>query len=169
MQSISHYQSPLGQMTLVSDEEALIGLWFDDQMDAGAMHLTAGSKGESDFLKRCRNDLDRYFRGEKRTLDFPIILQGTAYQKLIWQYVMQIPYGQTMTYGDIAGRMAQDGHPTSPRAVGQAVGRNRLLLVVPCHRVVAARGLGGYAAGLERKKALLKLEGSIRTHEEKAG
>ncbi|MEX1307110.1 MAG: methylated-DNA--[protein]-cysteine S-methyltransferase [Eubacteriales bacterium] len=101
------------------------------------------------------SDLIAFFRGEKRTLDIPYVLEGTDFQKLIWQTIAKIPYGETRSYKEVA-MMA--GRPNAQRAVGNVCNKNRLLLLVPCHRVVAAHGLGGYGGNLEAKKWLLNNE-----------
>ena len=101
------------------------------------------------------SDLVAFFRGEKRILDIPYELSGTDFQKLVWRTIATIPYGETRSYQEVA-MMA--GHPNAQRAVGNVCNKNRLLLLVPCHRVVAAHGLGGYGGNLEAKKWLLDNE-----------
>jgi methylated-DNA-[protein]-cysteine S-methyltransferase len=156
------YASPLGDITLAAREDALVGLWFVGQKyDLGT--LFSHGEGDSPALASARAWLDRYFAGEKPSLDDlpPLAPDGTAFQRLVWDELLTIPYGQTTTYGAIARRIAEStGRSTSARAVGAAVGRNRISIIVPCHRVLGADGsLTGYAGGVERKAALLKLEG----------
>jgi methylated-DNA-[protein]-cysteine S-methyltransferase len=100
--------------------------------------------------------LDEYLAGQRRVFDLPFRAEGTLFQQDVWAVLRQVEYGTTTTYGEIA---AQVGRPGAARAVGAAVGRNPLSLVIPCHRVVGATGLAGYAGGLDRKRHLLALEG----------
>ena len=162
MQYIHHYKSPLGLVTMASDGEALTGLWFDGQKYFGS---TLDPFPEEDKELPVFADADRwldlYFDGEIPEFLPPLHLAGTAFQKAVWEILLTIPYGQTTTYGAIARKIAaQNGLPRmSAQAVGGAVGRNPISLMVPCHRVVGADGsLTGYAGGIEKKKALLKLE-----------
>lgn len=160
MEYINHYLSPLGPITLASDGSSLTGLWFD-----GQQHDRSTLKGmpiEEDLpvFALTRTWLDTYFRGAVPDFLPPISLQGTPYQKAVWNILMTIPYGKTVTYGSIADRLSsQPGNHMSAQAVGGAVGRNPISLIVPCHRVVGADGnLTGYAGGIEKKKALLAME-----------
>ncbi len=158
-----HYESPLGGITLAADGECLTGLWFD-----GQEHFAGGldprhAEGRLPVFDLAVRWLDAYFSG--RVPDFmpPLRLRGTAFRKAVWEILLTIPYGHTATYGEIAEKVAiQMGIPRmSARAVGGAVGRNPIGLIVPCHRVVGADGsLTGYAAGVERKRWLLELEGA---------
>ncbi|MBR1758395.1 MAG: methylated-DNA--[Lachnospiraceae bacterium] len=161
MTYLNHYASPLGQVTLASDGQSLIGLWFDGQAHFGST-ITKGAV-EQDllvFAQTCKW-LDLYFAGEAPDFTPPLRFLGTPFQKEVWNLLLTIPYGQTTTYGALAlalarkqGRMSQ-----SAQAVGGAVARNPISLIVPCHRVVGANGsLTGYAGGLEKKKWLLALE-----------
>lgn len=162
MEYIHHYKSPLGPITLASDGEALTGLWFDGQKYFGS---TLGPSPTEVKELRIFTDADRwldlYFSGKVPEFLPCLRLSGTAFQKAVWEILLTIPYGQTTTYGAIAKKItAQNGLPRmSAQAVGGAVGRNPISLMVPCHRVVGADGsLTGYAGGIEKKKALLKLE-----------
>jgi methylated-DNA-[protein]-cysteine S-methyltransferase len=112
-------------------------------------------KGDSSMHKYLKQ-LQEYVDGLRRTFDLPLHVQGTAFQKKVWKAALSIPYGTTKTYGQIA---RQIGHPKASRAVGTALGKNPVCVVVPCHRVVSSTGLGGYAHGLSVKKQLLELEG----------
>lgn len=165
MDCIHHYSSPLGGITLASDGEALIGLWFDGQKYfAGTLGREYEEKDRPVF-DRADRWLDVYFRG--RTPDFtpPLRMRTTPFRRLIWEILRTIPHGHTTTYGAVADEAARRmGVPRmSAQAVGGAVGHNPIALIIPCHRVVGADGsLTGYAGGLETKLALLRLEGADR-------
>lgn len=160
-----HYQSPLGGITMASDGNALTGLWFDGQKHF-AQTLTADHTEK--FLpvfEEADRWLNLYFSG--RVPDFTPALNpaGTPFRKAVWNILLTVPCGQTVTYGQIADRLAeQDGTgPVSARAVGGAVGHNPVSLIIPCHRVVGAGGrLTGYAGGLDRKERLLQLEQAMK-------
>lgn len=159
---MGRYDSPLGPITLAGEDGALTGLWFDGQKYFGA-GLPAGTpEGEPPVFRQVRAWLDRYFRGEDPGPAPPLAPAGTAFQRAVWEVLREIPYGRTATYGQVAQAAGRGlGRNTSPRATGSAVGRNPISLLIPCHRVVGAGGsLTGYAGGLERKEALLKLEGA---------
>lgn len=147
--------SPIGDLTLVAEDDHLVGLYL-----TGQRHLPRIDAPRSDrLLPRVKEQLTAYFAGQLQEFDVPIRLQGTAFQLQVWRALQAIPYGQTWSYGRIA---EQIGRPTASRAVGLANGRNPISLVVPCHRVVGSDGkLVGYGGGLERKELLLALE---RTH-----
>lgn len=143
------YTSPLGNILLQCNDHALTGLWLDREFPEGV-------NSEKPILLRAQVWLDAYFRGENPALDLPLEPEGTAFQKEVWQILLTIPYGGFMTYGEIAGKL---GRRMSAQAVGGAVGRNPIALMIPCHRVLGAKGaLTGFGYGLERKKRLLDLE-----------
>ena len=159
---MGRYDSPLGPITLAGEDGALTGLWFDGQKYFGA-GLPAGTpEGEPPVFRQVRAWLDRYFRGEDPGPAPPLAPAGTVFPRAVWEVLREIPYGRTATYGQVAQAAGRGlGRNTSPRAAGSAVGRNPISLLIPCHRVVGAGGsLTGYAGGLERKEALLKLEGA---------
>ena len=106
--------------------------------------------------RRPRLQLEEYFAGERKEFDVPMELDGTPFQREVWTELTRIPYGETISYGELARRV---GRPNGPRAVGQANGRNPIPIVVPCHRVLASNGIGGYGGGLKVKRALLAVEG----------
>ena len=108
------------------------------------------------MLKETASQLDEYFAGERTDFDIPMELDGTEFQRDVWNELSRIPYGETISYGELARRV---GRPNGPRAVGQANGRNPVAVIVPCHRVLASNGIGGYGGGLEVKRELLALEG----------
>lgn len=161
MQYISHYPSPIGNILLAADEKGLTGLWFEGQkyfaLDLDKEH----EEKEISLLEKVKKWLDIYFSGREPDFTIPLHLTGTDFQNEVWEILCTIPYGQTMTYGEIAKRIAaRKGLPhMSAQAVGGAVGHNRISIIVPCHRVVGADGsLTGYAGGIEKKAKLLKLE-----------
>jgi methylated-DNA-[protein]-cysteine S-methyltransferase len=140
------YTSPIGPIRLRADDSALRELTF------GAGH----ERGGSPILAAACAQLDEYFAGTRTAFELPVRLDGTPWEQRVWAELQAIPYGETTSYGELAARL---GVPTAARAVGAANGRNPISIVVPCHRVVGARGaLTGYAWGVERKAALLDLE-----------
>lgn len=148
--------SPIGELTAVTDDGALIGLYLPDQAHPPACVGPAGP-----VLPGLAEQLAGYFSGELRAFDLPLSAAGTPFQLRVWTALRQVPYGSTTTYGALAASL---GMPGGARAVGLATGRNPLCIVVPCHRVIGADGrLTGYAGGLARKQALLALEGSSTT------
>ena len=161
----AHYQSPLGGITLASDGEALVGLWFDNQKyfaDSISGQPTADKSSLPVFADTCRW-LDTYFKGQQPDFTPALKMLTTPFRKQVWKIMLSIPYGKTMTYGEIAKRIAeQNGIPQmSAQAVGGAVGHNSISLIIPCHRVVGTNGsLTGYAGGIAKKVRLLQLEGT---------
>lgn len=156
------YASPLGDIELASNGEALIGLWFKGQKyDAATLSPTAQEKPDDPVLAQARAWLDAYFEGRDPGKIPPCAPRGSEFRQLVWAKLAEIPYGELVTYGDIAKAIEADtGKKRSARAVGGAVGHNPVSIILPCHRVVgASRSLTGYAGGIERKTALLKLEG----------
>ena len=159
------YQSPLGTMKLAATDAGLAGVWFAGQKHA-PNELTAPSVWPVDskhpVLIKTAAQLAEYFAGERHAFDLPLDLTGgTAFQQAVWRALLAIPSGHKSSYGQI-GQAAGLTKANSGRAVGAAVGRNPISIIVPCHRVVGASGLlTGYAGGLDRKTALLKLEGAL--------
>ena len=149
------YNSPLGEITLASDGETIVGLWFEGQKHF-AQTLSDGAMRQTlPVFDDTAQWLDTYFAGSEPDETPPMRLRGTAFQKSVWLALLEIPYGKTVTYGELAVL----GMPNGARAVGSAVGRNPISILVPCHRVVGAGGrLTGYAGGVERKRILLGLE-----------
>ena len=155
MDLISRYDSPLGEIVLAADGDALIGLWFAGQAHFGA-GLQRPEEGDCAVLREARAWLDTYFAGKAPAALPKISPRGTAFQQRVWQALLQIPRGETVTYGALAAKLGSHA-----RAVGGAVGRNPISILIPCHRVVGADGsLTGYAGGTERKRRLLELEGA---------
>lgn len=153
---IAHYSSPLGSMTLASDGTALTGLWFNGQKYfADTLKEVQTLNPHLPVFDLTRQWLDIYFSGKEPTFTPPLLLQGSPFRKQVWQLLLEIPYGRTMTYGELARKL----QCKSAQAVGGAVGHNPISLIIPCHRVIGADGsLTGYAGGIERKASLLKLE-----------
>ena len=159
MNYISHYKSPLGAMTLTSDGESLTGAWFDERNRF--VNALANDTVEQDLpiFTDTRRWLDVYFSGREPEF-MPAISFGEvgSFRRAVWELLRAIPYGETVTYGSLAKQLARPR--MSAQAVGGAVGRNPILIIVPCHRVVGANGsLTGFGGGIQRKLALLKLEG----------
>ena len=153
----SRVHTPLGPLTLAATQEGLAGAWFDGQAHhPGA--LEAPVDGGQRWLAQAAQELADYFAGRRRSFSVPLDPQGTAFQASVWLALQRIACGQLHSYGAIAEEI---GRPAAARAVGAAVGRNPISVIVPCHRVVGRDGsLTGYAGGLSRKEALLKLEGA---------
>jgi methylated-DNA-[protein]-cysteine S-methyltransferase len=152
-------QSPLGDIWLAATAQGLCGLWFvDDQKHLPDM--TNWPAGHNAVIATAEQQMQQYFAGQRTGFDLPLDLRaGTAFQQAVWQALLGIPSGQHCSYGTIAQRI---GKPAAVRAVGAAVGRNPVSVIVPCHRVLGASGaLTGYAGGLHRKTALLQLEGVL--------
>jgi len=148
--------SPLGTMRLVARGGALVGAYFDGQKyDAREGDGWREAPGDA-VLREAGRQFDEYFAGKRARFDLALEPVGTEFQQRVWRAIAGVPAGETTSYGEIARRL---GCPSSVRAVGAAIGRNPLIVVVPCHRIVGAGGaLTGYAGGLERKRALLALE-----------
>ena len=158
----SHYASPLGGMTLVSDGTALVGLYFDGQKYAAEGLDATRTQKNLPIFEEARRWLGVYFSGRKPDFTPPTAPAGTAFQQSVWEILRTIPYGQTVTYGAIARRIEQNtGCRMSAQAVGGAVGRNPISILIPCHRVVGTNGsLTGYAGGIDKKERLLQWEGA---------
>lgn len=158
-----HYLSPLGGMTMASDGKALTGLWFDGQKHFAAALAAEHAERNLPVFDETSRWLDIYFSGKDPGFTPALHMRATAFRKAVWEILLAIPYGQTMTYGQIAERIAnQSGvRRISAQAVGGAAGHNAILLMIPCHRVIGADGsLTGYAAGIDRKRKLLRMEGA---------
>ena len=150
--------SPIGPLTLLSDGQGLTGLYMDTGGEASAGQL-AREGGDSPVLREARAQLDAYFTGRLTVFELPLQLEGTEFQRRVWAALCGIPYGETVSYRELAGRI---GQPKAVRAVGLANGRNPVSIVVPCHRVIGADGtLTGYGGGLPRKRWLLDHERGV--------
>lgn len=151
------YASPLGEIVLAAEGAALTGLWFDGQQHFPLALPAPGEFAASPVLEAAARWLDLYFAGQKPDFCPSLAPEGTPFQRKVWERLRAIPYGETMTYGALAAALG-----SSARAVGGAVARNPISLVIPCHRVLGAGGaLTGYAGGIERKEYLLRLEHAI--------
>lgn len=161
MQYTSHYQSPLGTILLSADEQGLTGLWFEGQKYFARNLDKEHEEREIPFFKDVKRWLDIYFSGQEPDFSVPVHLIGTDFLKEVCGILCTIPYGKTMTYGDIARIIAERRglQRMSAQAVGGAVGHNCISIIVPCHRVVGTDGsLTGYGGGIQRKVKLLELE-----------
>lgn len=144
--------SPIGELLLTSDGEALTGLYMEP-------HPKVQSAGEDKIVRSAAKQLREYFAGARTAFDLPLKLDGTPFQQQVWEALCDIPFGATISYAELARRV---GNPKACRAVGLANGRNPIGIVVPCHRVIGANGaLTGYGGGIERKKFLLELEAQL--------
>ena len=160
---IQHYQSPCGELLLGSFEEKLCLCNWAIEKHPGRVEkrLRAGLKadyeeGMSDVIQEAMNQLDTYFRLERKSFDVPLLTVGTDFQKQVWEALQEIPYGKTCSYGELAERI---GQPKAVRAVANANGANAISLFIPCHRIIGSDySLTGYGGGLEAKKFLLELE-----------
>jgi len=147
------YDSPIGVVEIIGTDVGILSILFSekDQVE----HLIVGETPE--ILKDCYNQLNEYFMGIRREFTFPYEFEGTSFQQTVWNALTKVPYGKTVSYKDIANSI---GNEKAVRAVGSANGKNKLSIVVPCHRIIGTSGkLTGYAGGLWRKEWLLKHEG----------
>ena len=155
------YQSPIGDILLAADEIGLTGLWFEGQKYFANTLPNERISQEMEILTEAKKWLDVYFSGEEPKFTPPIHPAGSKFRQAVWQILLQIPYGKTMTYGEIARRMGElkNMPHMSAQAVGGAVGHNEISIIIPCHRVVGTNGsLTGYAGGIDKKISLLELE-----------
>ncbi len=162
MQYTGVCQTPLGEVLLAGDGQGLTGLWFKGGKYYALGLLPEREERETAVFDQTRRWLDIYFSGREPDFMPPIHLTGTPFQLAVWELLRRIPYGQTLTYGELAARIAAERGLShmSAQAVGGAVGHNPVSILVPCHRVVGKNGsLTGYAGGLDRKIKLLGLEG----------
>lgn len=161
MEYIHHYSSPLGGITIAGTETAITGLWFDGQKYFGDTLSPRCEEKDLPIFEQADLWLNIYFSGKAPDFTPTLFLNATDFRKAVWEILLKIPYGKTTTYGNIASEIAkQQGIPhMSAQAVGNAVGRNPISLIIPCHRVVGADGsLTGYAGGIDKKAKLLELE-----------
>jgi methylated-DNA-[protein]-cysteine S-methyltransferase len=157
----STHDSPIGPLLLISDGTSLTGLYMESQRHGPAVRPGWVREDDVAPFAEVRRQVDAYFAGGLTEFALPLAPLGTEFQQRVWQELSRIPYGETLTYGDVARSI---GDPKAVRAVGLANGRNPLPLIVPCHRVIGAGGkLTGYGGGLDRKEALLAFEAAVRT------
>lgn len=156
------FDGPLGTMTLAAHDHGLVGIWFDGQQHQPDPTAWAVNSRHP-MLASATRQLQEYFAGNRQVFDMALDLDGgTDFQQQVWRALLEIPSGQTVSYGTLSQRI---GRPRAVRAVGTAIGRNPLSIVVPCHRIVGTNGaLTGYAGGLDRKTALLQLESTRLDH-----
>jgi methylated-DNA-[protein]-cysteine S-methyltransferase len=144
--------TPIGTLVLESEGDVLIGIWLPPHS-----LIPRGTLNDAPpVVKDTVTQLEEYFAGERTEFDVPMEMDGTPFQKDVWAELSRIPYGTTISYGELARRV---GRPKGPRAVGQANGKNPIPIIVPCHRVLASNGIGGYGGGLPMKRTLLAVEG----------
>lgn len=157
MPALTRLKSPLGELILAASDSGLAAVYLP-----GSRHgpPPAGvEEGENEILAQTRQQLEEYFAGTRQTFDLPLAAEGSAFERRVWDLLRTIPYGTTTSYGELARRL---GDVKATRAVGAANGKNPLPIVVPCHRVVGARGeLTGFGGGLDRKRWLLEHEGAL--------
>lgn len=156
-----HYDSPLGGILLAADDVGLTGLWFDGQKYFARGLSNERIAQETSVLAEAKRWLDIYFTGKKPDFTPPLHPIGSAFRRSVWDILLRIPYGQTITYGEIARQLAEkQGRPRiAAQAVGGAVGHNKISIIIPCHRVVGTNGsLTGYAGGIDKKVKLLEWE-----------
>ena len=157
----NYYNSPIGRITMASEGTALIGLWFEGQKYFADSIKEECTKKDLDIFDDTSRWLDIYFSGKEPDFTPKILITGTPFRKSVAEIMLTIPYGKTMTYGEIANVIAKEKGiaKMSAQAVGGAVGHNSISIIIPCHRVVGTNGsLTGYAGGLDKKIQLLKLE-----------
>lgn len=159
------YQSPVGEILLAADDIGVVGIWFKDQKYYACSLDIENEPKETWMIKELEKWLDVYFQGKEPDFVPPIHMIGTPFQIEVWNILREIPYGTTTTYNEIAKKIAKNRglKRMSAQAVGSAVGRNNISLVVPCHRVVGTNNsLAGYAGGINKKITFLKLEGAFK-------
>lgn len=165
----THYKSPIGEILLASDGDSLIGLWLENQKYfLATIKEETIDKPDLKVFIQTQLWLEHYFQGEKLSIkDLPLAPRGTTFRQEVWQILCEIPYGEVITYGEVAKKMAERHHKQtmSAQAIGGAVGHNPISIIIPCHRVVGTNGsLTGYAGGIDKKIKLLELEGVDMHH-----
>ncbi|MCD8039044.1 MAG: methylated-DNA--[protein]-cysteine S-methyltransferase [Lachnospiraceae bacterium] len=163
MHYTGHYKSAIGNILLAADEVGLTGLWFEGQKYFALNLDSEHEERELPLFMEVKRWLDEYFAGREQDFAIPLHFTGTGFQNEVWEILCDIPYGSTVTYGEIANRIASKRGLSrmSAQAVGGAVGHNNISIIVPCHRVVGSNGsLTGYAGGIDKKAKLLALEKS---------
>lgn len=161
MECVHHYVSPLGGITAASDGSALTGLWFDGQRYFADTLSDKYEEKNLPVFEQTDRWLDIYFSGKAPDFTPPLMMKTTGFRRAVWEILLTIPFGQTMTYGEISEKISSQRGiaKMSAQAVGGAVGHNSISLIIPCHRVVGKNGsLTGYAGGIDKKLKLLELE-----------
>jgi len=160
MRYYDFHDSPLGRMLLVASDDGLTGVYFEGQKYHPQLEAAWRRDAHHAPLRQAKRELAEYFGGERRHFETTLTPEGTTFQRAVWKAISAVSFGKTITYGTLAQRA---GSPGSARAAGAATGRNPIGIIVPCHRIVGSNGsLTGYAGGLERKRALLALEGATK-------
>jgi methylated-DNA-[protein]-cysteine S-methyltransferase len=158
--SYTTIESPIGELLLASEDGALTALYMQQAPRPFRVPASWTRDPDSPVLRAAEAELQQYFSGERDTFTIPLAAHGNEFEQRVWDALREIPYGETVSYGEVARRI---GAPTAARAVGLANGRNPISVIVPCHRVIGANGsLTGYGGGLERKRYLLDLEAAGR-------
>ena len=159
---VTKISSPVGNLLLASDGQALTGLWLEGQKYfAATLDDNAAECSELPVFRQTTEWLDAYFEKSPLPALPPLAPMGSAFRQAVWKLLLEIPYGQTTTYGELARGLRENGVSAAPQAVGGAVGHNPISILIPCHRVLGADGsLTGYAGGVETKRFLLTLEGT---------
>jgi methylated-DNA-[protein]-cysteine S-methyltransferase len=156
MRYYDRFKGPQGGMLLVADDKGLAGVYFDRQKYHPKVAADWRRDPRHKVLRRAKRELQQYFAGKRRRFQVALHPQGTPFQRAVWKAIERVGFGKTLSYGELARRA---GAPGSARAAGAATGRNPISIIIPCHRIVGANGsLTGYAGGLARKRALLRLE-----------
>ena len=160
MRYYDRFKSPQGGMLLVASDAGLAGVYFDRQKHHPKLENGWQQNPRHKVLQQARHELEEYFAGKRKRFEVALDPEGTPFQRAVWKAISSVGFGKTISYGELARRA---GRPGSARAAGAATGRNPIGIIVPCHRIMGSDGsLTGYAGGLQRKRALLKLEGAIR-------
>ena len=153
------YESPLGRLTLYATASALVGLTFPTQSVTFSDSIYKVERTSSPILTHTIQWLDQYFAGQVPTVTIPLAPQGTAFQQKVWSHLQHIPYGATLTYGELSQLVFHSPRPKGAQAIGSAVGANPISLIIPCHRILGkGSSLTGYTGGLSIKRALLSIE-----------
>lgn len=153
------FPSPMGDILISSDGETITTFGFMGQKHQKAVPLDWLHQPDHSLIVLAKKQTDEYFSGKRKKFDLPLSPQGTSFQKSVWEALAKIPYGQVISYATVA---RQIGNPKAVRAVGSAIGRNPIGIIIPCHRVIGSnKKLTGYAGGLDRKQSLLALEGML--------
>lgn len=154
------FEGPQGRMLLLANDEGLAGVFFNRQKHHPKRQADWKKDPHHRVLRQAKRELAEYFAGKRKRFAVALSPKGTPFQRSVWKAIATVGFGETITYGELARRA---GHPGSARAAGAATGRNPIGIIVPCHRIMGANGsLTGYAGGLQRKRALLALEGVAR-------
>ena len=155
----THYESPLGTLTLYATDYALVGLTFPTQSITFSVPISQVDSAISPILTQAAQWLDQYFDGQVPSMTIPLAPQGTAFQEKVWSHLQHIPYGTSLTYGELSQRVFNSPIPKGAQAIGSAVGTNPISLIIPCHRILGkGNALTGYTGGLSIKRALLTIE-----------